>query len=167
MAQREPGWYRLVVAKTYLRIRPEAKLIIIDSDHTVWRRDRLYVNIVAQMKLGLFNYTTRRCPKGATANSLVTGQMIHNYLQTYAEDHGLVLQVRFNTVVEKAEWCDEGWRLSFRDSDEGIVTEKLMVATRVSSIPNLSEYDTGAATVPIIHSKDIGVSYEALRLEKV
>lgn len=37
----------------------------------------------------------------------------------------------------KAERCDQGWNLSFRGSDDSIVTEKLMAVTGVTSIPNL------------------------------
>jgi hypothetical protein len=54
------GWYGLVAARTYLRLRPEVNLLIIDSDKTVggvWSADRLYPNLVAQVKHGLFNYT--------------------------------------------------------------------------------------------------------------
>ncbi|KKY17537.1 putative cofactor fmo1 fad enzyme [Diplodia seriata] len=162
------GWYGLVAARTWLRLRPDANLIILDSDSTVggvWSRDRLYPNLVAQVKLGLFNYTdTPMPPDGATANSLVTGPMIHGYLQRYAEEHDLLRRIRFNTFVERAEPCARGgWRLSLRDAPgEAIETEKLMVATGVTSIPNLPDCDRGAATVPIIHSRDIGVSYDAL-----
>jgi cation diffusion facilitator CzcD-associated flavoprotein CzcO len=50
------GWYGLVAARTYLRLRPAANLLIIDSDNTVggvWSKDRLYPNLVAQVKLGV------------------------------------------------------------------------------------------------------------------
>ncbi|OJD30960.1 flavin-binding monooxygenase-like family protein [Diplodia corticola] len=167
------GWYGLVAARTWLRLRPDANLIILDSDSTVggvWSRDRLYPNLVAQVKLGLFNYTdTPMPPDGATANGLVTGPMIHGYLQRYAEEHDLLRRIRFNTFVERAEPCAHGgWRLSLRDAPgEAVETEKLMVATGVTSIPNLPDCDRGAATVPIIHSRDIGVSYDALNAAAV
>jgi hypothetical protein len=50
------GWYGLVAARTYLRLRPAANLIIIDSDSTVggvWSRDQVYPNLVAQVRLGV------------------------------------------------------------------------------------------------------------------
>ena len=50
------GWYGLVAARTYLRLRPAANLLIIDSDNTVggvWSKDRLYPNLVAQVRLGV------------------------------------------------------------------------------------------------------------------
>ena len=97
-AHREkPGWYGLAAARTYLRLRPAANLLVIDSDSTVggvWSKKRLYPNLVAQVKLGLFNYTDTPMPsKGKTENSMVTGEMIHEYLQRYAEDHDIIRRV--------------------------------------------------------------------------
>ena len=53
------GWYGLAAARTYLRLRPAANVLIIDSDSTVggvWSRDRLYPNLVAQVRLGVSGY---------------------------------------------------------------------------------------------------------------
>lgn len=54
---RDPtGWYGLVAARTYLRLRPETNLLILDSDNTVggvWSKERLYPNLVAQVRLGV------------------------------------------------------------------------------------------------------------------
>lgn len=104
---------------------------------------------------------------GSTARNMVTGDMIHSYLQTYAENHGLLPRIRFNTFVEHAERCERGWRLSFRGSDDMIVTEKLLVATGVTSIASLPDCPTENATVPVVHSKDLGISDAALRNKDV
>ncbi|TVY18280.1 FAD-dependent monooxygenase DEP4 [Lachnellula arida] len=161
------GWYGLVAAKTYLKLRPKTRLKIIDADNTVggvWSKERLYPNLVAQVKHGLFNYTDTPMPRtGATTENMVTGDMIHSYLQTYAESHGLLPRIRFNTFVEHAERCERGWRLSFKDSDDIIETEKLLVATGVTSIASMPDCPAENATVPIVHSKDLGMSYGALQ----
>lgn len=161
------GWYGLVAARTYLRFKPEARLLIVDSDTTVggvWSKDRLYPNLVAQVKWGLFNYTDTPMPnKGMTANNLVTGNMIHNYLQNYAEDHDLLRRIRFNSHVERAERCAVGWRLKFRSTNEFVETDKLMVATGVTSIPRMPDYHAQDASIPIIHSRDLGTSFRKLR----
>ncbi|TAQ86979.1 hypothetical protein B7494_g4682 [Chlorociboria aeruginascens] len=161
------GWYGLVAARTYLRLQPNVNLVIIDSDTSVggvWSEDRLYPNLVAQVNLGLFNYTDTPMPAaGVTSKRQVTGRMIHNYLQKYAEDHDLLKRVRFSTFVEKAERCSRGWRLHFRDSIETIETEKLMVATGVTSIANMPEYVPVDVSIPVIHSKDLGASFDYLK----
>ncbi|KAL8847081.1 MAG: hypothetical protein Q9221_007868 [Calogaya cf. arnoldii] len=165
------GWYGLVTARTYLRLKPNANVIILDSDSTVggvWSKERLYPNLVAQVKLGFFNYSDTPMPKqGATQSDLVTGTMIHEYLSKYAADHDLLRRVRFNTIVERAVRCGRGWRLSFKDSKDVMETEKLIVATGVTSIPSMPITATDNVSVPIVHSRDLGSSYRALQSEKI
>lgn len=161
-----------MAARTYLRLRPETNLLIIDLDSTVggvWSKDRLYPNLVAQVKLGLFNYTdTPMSPHGKTKNNLVTGNMIHKYMAKYADDHDLFRHIRFNSFVERAERCPRGWRLHIKDSADIIETEKLLVAPGVTSIPNMPEhFGTAHASVPIIHFRDMGISFRAMQADKV
>ncbi|KAJ1337157.1 dimethylaniline monooxygenase (N-oxide forming) [Microdochium nivale] len=182
------GWYGLVAARTYLRLRPDVNVIILDNDSTVggvWSKKRLYPNLVAQVKHGLFNYTDTPMPgRGRTKNDMVTGDMIHNYLQTFAEDHDLLRRIRFNTFVDRVERCPDGgpggWRVHFHDPRGGASEEeddhgrgmldadKLMVATGVTSIPRYPALAGGNdGSVPIIHSRDFGESNASLRSEKV
>ncbi|GAB7353358.1 hypothetical protein MBLNU459_g3842t1 [Dothideomycetes sp. NU459] len=166
------GWQGLVAARTYLRLRPSANLLIIDSESTVggvWSKERLYPNLVAQVKLGLFNYSDTPMPPGPgdATHTRVSGEMIHGYLQKYAEDHGLLRHIRFNTFVKHVEQCPQGWRLTFRDSDDVVEAEKLLVATGTSSIEQMPTFDDEDSSAPIIHSRDLGVSFEALKDEKI
>ncbi|KAL9028250.1 MAG: hypothetical protein Q9196_003362 [Gyalolechia fulgens] len=165
------GWYGLVTARTYLRLEPNTNVIILDSDSTVggvWSKDRLYPNLVAQVKLGFFNYSdTPMSKQGATQSDLVTGTMIHEYLAKYAADHALLPRVRFNTTVERAVRCERGWRLFFKNSSDVMETEKLIVATGVTSIPSMPLIKTDNVSVPIVHSRDLGASYGTLRSEKI
>lgn len=167
------GWYGLVTTRTYLRLRPTANVTILDSDSTVggvWSKERLYPNLVAQVKLGFFNYSDTPMPRqGATQSQLVTGTMIHEYLRKYAADHDILRRIRFNTTVERAERCERGWRLSFKNSKDVMETNKLIVATGVTSIPNmpLAAQTDNNGTVPIVHSRDLGASYSTLKSEKI
>lgn len=120
------------------------------------------------MKHGLFNYTDTPMPKqGATENDMVTGAMIHQYLQTYAEDHDLLRRIRFNTFVETVERSDVGWKLHFKNSGDIVETEKLLVATGVTSIPNMPYLEANDSTIPVIHSKDLGISYQGLEADSI
>ncbi|GAP83080.1 putative flavin-binding monooxygenase-like family protein [Rosellinia necatrix] len=159
------GWYGLASARTYLRLRPETNLIIIDSDNSVggvWSKDRLYPNLVAQVRHGLFNYSDTPMPRngGNPKDVKVTGEMIHDYMQKYAEDHDLLRRIRFNTFVADAKKTDGGWRLSLKGTDEVIETGKLLVATGVTSIPSLPGLDLSESAVPVIHSREIGTNYK-------
>lgn len=93
--------------------------------------------------------------------------MIHDYLEKYAADHDLLRRIRFNTFVERVERCPREWRLWFRDSNNSIETEKLIVATGVTSIPNVPDYSAHNVTVPVVHSKDLGTSFTILRTDRI
>lgn len=145
-------------------------LLIIDTDSTVggvWSEKRLYPNLVAQVNLGLFNYIDTPMPaEGVNSKRQVTGRMIHDYLQKYAEDHDLIRRIRFNTHVNKVERGRRGWRLHFKDCEDILDTEKLMVATGVTSIPNMPEYVAEDVQVPVVHSRDLGESFSDLQQGK-
>lgn len=96
----------------------------------------------------------------------VTGEMIYEYLQKYAEDHDLIRRCRFNTFVENAEQTPRGWRLTLKDSDDIIKAEKLLVATGVASNPRMPTFE-GEPSIPIIHSRDLGTSYKDIKSESV
>lgn len=100
--------------------------------------------------------------EGMNREGQVTGRMINAYLQKYAEDHDLLRHIRFSTHVSKTERTPGGWRLYFRDSDDVLDTTKLMVATGVTSIPNLPDYIEDNIQIPVIHSRDLGKSYGVL-----
>lgn len=121
----------------------------------------------------LFNYSdTPMSPNNGDKNDpSVTGTMIHNYLQAYAERHDLLRRIRFNTKVVGAAQTSHGWRLELEDTGDragaergsGVVeADKLMVATGVTSIPSMPEYPSSGDAIPRVHSRDLGASYEAI-----
>ena len=140
--------------------------MIVDSDNSVggvWSKGRIYPNLVAQVKHGLFSYSDTPMPKdGATNHDLVTGPMIQNYLERYAEMHDLLRRIRFDAWVEKAERSARGWRLTIKGFDIAIDTKKLIMATGVTSVPSVPEFKRGEQTVPLIHSRDLAASVKTL-----
>jgi dimethylaniline monooxygenase (N-oxide forming) len=103
----------------------------------------------------------------------VSGEMIHNYLQDFAEDHDLLRRIRFNTFVTGAERnADGSWLLRLKDTQDVIQTQKLLVCTGVTSIPSMPDVFSSAkqqvsCTVPIVHSRDLGKAYEDLTKSSV
>lgn len=97
----------------------------------------------------------------------VTGDMIHDYLQEYAEDHDLIRRIRFNSFVETAKQTTFGWQLFLENSSDTIETTKLIVATGVTSIPHTPTFRMSAESIPLVHSRDLGICMDALRDEKV
>lgn len=102
---------------------------------------------------------------GNSKDPRVTGEMIHNYMHQYAKDHDLLRRIRFNTFVTSARQCDHGWRLTLQNSAVVIEAEKLLVATGVTSIPYLPPFvdSLDNVSIPIIHSRDLGMSFDSLR----
>jgi dimethylaniline monooxygenase (N-oxide forming) len=163
------GWYGLSAAKTYLTLEPDTNLIIVDGDDSVggvWSKKRIYPNLVAQVPHGLFNYPDHPMPKnGETDHHLVTGYMIQSYLENYAKEHDLLRRIRFSTWVEKAERCPRGWRLKI--GDQFLETTKLIVASGLTSIPNVPSFKVEEDAVPVIHSRDLAASVPALGSDDV
>ncbi|TQV96357.1 dimethylaniline monooxygenase [Cordyceps javanica] len=97
----------------------------------------------------------------------VTGEMLHSYLHTYAETHDLLRRIKFNTFVIDATKTSTGWRLRFKDSKDTVETNKLMVATGVTSIPSMPDLRQTGDRIPLIHSRDLGESFLKLQNETV
>ena len=94
----------------------------------------------------------------------VTGEMIHKYLQNYAEDHDLLRRIRFNTFVGSAKQHPQGWHLTFRDSKDVVEAEKLLVATGVTSLAYMPEFgDEDDGSVPITHSCHLDADFKTLQ----
>lgn len=93
--------------------------------------------------------------------------MIHTYLQTYANEHDLIRRIRFNTFVYDAQKSESGWTLKFRDSADVLQTKKLLVATGVTSIPQMPLYPANDDSIPTIHSRDLGRSFEHLKSPEI
>ncbi|KAI0384274.1 hypothetical protein F5Y04DRAFT_293560 [Hypomontagnella monticulosa] len=166
------GWYGLTAARTYLRLRPGTNLLVVDAESSVggvWCKERLYPNLVAQVRLGLFNYPDMPMPprEGQKDDPAVTGEMINNYLHKFAEDHDLLRHIRLNTFIEKVTQLTQGWRLNFRGSGDTIETAKLLVATGVTSIPDMPNFPDSDDSIPRLHSRDIGTSFQALQSSEV
>lgn len=104
---------------------------------------------------------------GQTSQDLVTGYMIQEYLEKYAIDHDLHRRIKFDSWVERAERCPRGWRLQLAGEGDAFETEKLLVATGITSVPNMPKFTTISSSIPIIHSKELGASVPALESNNI
>lgn len=89
----------------------------------------------------------------ATKNNLVSGEMIFQYLDTFAKDNDLTRRIRFGSWVSDVERCARGWR--FTVNGKVIETVKLIIATGVTSIRNSPSFRVEEKAIPVIHSMDI------------
>ncbi|KAI9785108.1 MAG: hypothetical protein M1816_000519 [Peltula sp. TS41687] len=163
------GWYGLIAATTYLKLAPNTKLVILDDGQSiggVWNRERIYPNLFAQVGHGLFEYSFYPMNKeGLTPDRYISGETIHRYLNDFARDFDLVDRIRLETKVTKVQRLrtvgndhGAGWRLTLES--RGVVstveTDKLIVASGVSSGPYIPDFPRTRFDKPIIHSSEIG-----------
>ncbi|KAK3994451.1 cofactor FMO1 enzyme is FAD, partial [Cladorrhinum sp. PSN332] len=156
------GWCGLVAAKTYLQTKPEARVLIVDDASTVggtWCKERIYPHLVAEAHYGLFEFSDIKMPSddpGVDGHGLITGQAVHNYLSAYAAHFKLDRHLRFNTKIEQAARVNGQWRLKISGSNETLVSEKLIVATGLTSQPFIPSIPNGGFRGEVMHTKELG-----------
>lgn len=150
-----------------MKLAPETKLLIVDDGKSiggVWNSERIYPNLFAQVGHGLFEYSFYPMKKeGLSPDRYISGDTIHHYLQSFAEDYDLIPRIRLNTQVTNVEkTSDGGWQLHIAHGAK-LKSTKLIVASGVSSHPSIPSWPKEGFTKPMIHSAQIGTSLEAMR----
>ncbi|KAK2749195.1 hypothetical protein FQN57_006810 [Myotisia sp. PD_48] len=179
------GWYGLIAATTYLTLAPETSLLILDDKETiggvwlVWivkvelnnssafteeSKESIYPNLFAQVGHGLFEYSFYPMKReGLTEDRYISGETIHDYLNSFARDYDLVRRTRLNTRVTNVEKLSDGsWLFNIKDNAP-IIGTKLIWATGVSSGPYVPSFPQNNFESPIIHSSLIGPKMEELK----
>ncbi|KAF1964296.1 dimethylaniline monooxygenase (N-oxide forming) [Bimuria novae-zelandiae CBS 107.79] len=160
------GWYGLGAAKTYLQLHPDDSILVLESASSaggVWSRDRLYPGLQSNNLLGCYEYSDfpmDTATFGVKPGQHIPGSVLSKYLTAYAEHFGVHRHIRFNTRVESAEERSEGdgWTIVARhtetDAESTLHTKKLIVATGLTSQPNMPTFvgqeEFGG---PIFHTK--------------
>lgn len=137
--------------------------MIVDDASTIggtWCRERLYHYLVAEAHYGLFEFSDLKMPRdgqGVTEFGLIAGNAVHDYLLSYARKFGLDKHLRLNTKIERARrTTDSHWRLTIAGSDAVLVSEKLIVATGLTSEPFMPEIPNQGFKGEVLHSKELG-----------
>ncbi|KAJ5736902.1 monooxygenase [Penicillium malachiteum] len=166
------GWNGLISAKTYLDLKEDANIILIDEQACiggVWSEEKIYPSLFAQIKYGLFEYSfypMRR--EGITGDGYISGATINTYLNEFARDYDLIRRTRLNTKVIKLERLpDDGtgatWKLILDGDKRPIECEKLIYASGATSHPVMPTWPNQSGfETPIIHSAETGLHLESL-----
>ena len=66
--------------------------------------------------------------------------------------------------MQSATYDAGGWNLAFGESSDTLMAEKLLVATGVTSVAKMPQFeeDKGDASIPLIHSRDLGACFHAI-----
>ena len=100
--------------------------------------------------------------EGLSPDRYISGQTIHDYLNSFARNNDLVKRIRLRTSVTKVERAGKSsWYLTI-DGAPSMRAEKLIYATGVSSDPYIPTMSIKGFEKPIIHSSQIGTSLKSL-----
>jgi cation diffusion facilitator CzcD-associated flavoprotein CzcO len=161
------GWAGLAAAKTRHQLHPEESMAVIDSASTLggtWAEHRLYTGLNTNNRLSTYEYPDFPMSTetfGTKLGEYIPGEVVHRYLNMYAQHFGIYNKMRFEHKVETAEHQEDGgWILTVKDAKAGkvvmIKARKLVLATGVTSEPFLPHFEGQEGFgVPLFHGKDL------------
>ncbi|KAH9212911.1 hypothetical protein DL95DRAFT_524823 [Leptodontidium sp. 2 PMI_412] len=162
------GPFGLVAAHTWLELNPDDNVIILESAPDlggVWSKSRMHPIITTQAPQGMFEYPCypmEKQPKDQTFYNYFPGSRVTAYLDAFSTHKlisGKTLQERiiFNSHVKHIAKSQETWTIE-TESETTFTSRKLIVATGLTSTPNLPSFPKGSFTPPIIHSRSLAAS---------
>ncbi|KAG4427894.1 hypothetical protein IFR05_016625 [Cadophora sp. M221] len=179
------GWTGLAAAKTYLQIRPDISLTIIDEDSSVggvWCSSRVYPGLIADSCAAIFDYSDFEMDVqlGLDKWADLPAAKVHEYLDKYVDKFNLRSRCKLNTKCTRIGRGDSSvnpriWTVDFETKNaargtmkSSIQCDKLIIATGIDSTPNLpSDIDWSTFEGPVIHSKDIGTRHVQLTSNEI
>lgn len=136
-----------------------------------WSEARLYPGLKSNNMVGSYEYPDfpmSEATYGVKPGNHIPGAVLHRYLTDFAKKHGVFERTQFNTKVDNVEALRSsgpdpgavtGWRLAVTgpggDERRTLAAAKLIVATGLTSTPNIPQYDGAEAFGrPFFHAKD-------------
>ncbi|KIW42881.1 uncharacterized protein PV06_06386 [Exophiala oligosperma] len=174
------GQSGIVSARFYLDIHPDAKVGILERDHSVggvWNQERVYPGFKSQQSVRMSGFSDvpfTPKPDQVDEMHMYKAESMTTYLDEYVDNHvysGQTLRdrIRFGVEVASAERTPGGWRLhcSAPSGRQSFNARKLIVASGTTSEANLPEFQ-GRETFkgPIIHTFNLAQS-KVLRREDI
>ncbi|KAJ5997885.1 hypothetical protein N7522_009545 [Penicillium canescens] len=153
------------------------RLLVIDSASDIggtWAEERLYPNLLSQNTYGLYEFSDLALSEvvpeenddDGTKNQFIAGWKINRYLRAWVEKWKLRKHIRLNWMVDDiSRLGNKQWKLKitkFTSSSTQSITiicDKLILATGLTSVPNLPDTQASSKTdspAPVIHAKDVG-----------
>ncbi|KAH9206710.1 putative dimethylaniline monooxygenase [Leptodontidium sp. 2 PMI_412] len=158
------GWFGLAAAKTYIQLHSEARIAVFESAEScggTWSKNRLYPGLKSNNMVDTYEYPDFPMSVetyGVQPYEHIPAAVLHRYLTDYAKHFGVYENVQFNTKVGLIEYETSGaWKLSTTNAQTSktVRTEKLIVATGLTSTPNMPHYQNEEKfSGPLFHAKD-------------
>lgn len=156
----------------YLQVDPTIDLTIIEKESTIggpWSRGRIYPKLTAQQPFGVLEYSDLPLdPDGTPKDDFIPAERLFVYMQAYAEKFKLLDRVRLNSEAYKISRAKDssGWNVWVKavGSDEGslLFCDKLILATGLTSQPNIPVLPNDEFKCPTFHSQELGLKHDFL-----
>jgi len=155
-------------------VDPSVDLTVLEAEETLggtWCAARIFPGLLANHAIGAYEYADKPIPnEGLAQYGYIPAEKIHAYLTEYAREWGVYDRIRFRTAVERVCRHEDGrrWVVCLRSApststgelqpSSAIVFDKVILATGLSSTPQVPNLDTSSFGAPVVHSKDIGAN---------
>lgn len=172
------GWFGLAAARAYIALHPEERTLVIEAADTcggTWGEQRIYPGLKSNNLVGRYEYPDFPLAAdeeryGVKKGEHIPGAVLHQYLTDFAKKYGIFERTRFNTKLDSVSPNgDAGWFLevSTATGSQVIQTTKLILATGLTSTPNIPKY-TGQENfqAPFFHAKDFHKQRETMQTSK-
>ncbi|KAK9417320.1 putative FAD/NAD(P)-binding domain-containing protein [Seiridium unicorne] len=158
------GWFGLAAAKACIELRPDNNIAVLESAGScggTWAEHRLYPGLKSNNMLGTYEYPDFPMTEkvyGVKPNNHIPGTVLNRYLTDYARHFGFLNRVKFHHQVDGVESTKSGpWILTVTtpDGQKRIETAKLVLATGLTSTPNMPKYKgADSFKAPLYHAKE-------------
>lgn len=96
--------------------------------------------------------------EGIGSDGLIPGSCVHRYLTEYATKFGLISRLRLESGVQTVTRSENGtlWNVQLENNKGNLTSEKIIVATGLTSQPFIPETSNQGFQGEILHTKELG-----------
>jgi dimethylaniline monooxygenase (N-oxide forming) len=160
-------------------VDPSINITIFEFEDTLggtWAASRIFPDLLTQQGYGYYEASDlpfERADDPPQPGDFIPSQRVHEYLTKYAETWHVKDKIRFGTAVERCQRALDGikWEVYVRARDTNIeerwLCDKLIIATGLTSQPNIPDIPSEDFTPLTIHSRYLGEHYNQLQSDDV
>ncbi|PVH74041.1 FAD/NAD(P)-binding domain-containing protein [Cadophora sp. DSE1049] len=171
------GPFGLIAAYTWLELNPDDDVAILEAGPDlggVWSKSRVYPTMMTQTPadmLGYSCYPMPTPPKEESFYDLFPGHHVTSYLEAFSMHKtfaGKTIKDRiiFKSPVSNITKVDSLWNVE-TSAGNAFTCKKLIIATGLTSTPNIPSFPTKDFTPPIIHTLDLAANTALLSSPEV
>jgi dimethylaniline monooxygenase (N-oxide forming) len=149
----------------------------LESEETLggtWCASRIFPELLTQQSREQYAYTDTPFEPSddpPQPGDYIPSRRVHEYLNMYAERWGIKDKIRFGVTVERCKRAPDSikWEvhLQGQTQESPLVCDKLVIATGLTSTPNLPDIPTENFTPPMFHSRYFGQHYSTLQSKDI